>query len=281
MNGNVVQSPLCWKKSAFTLIELLVVISIIALLLAVILPSLRKAKEAAQSIVCRNHLKTLALANEVYASKWDNWYVPVIDTTMTGRGQPTWNSNTEFRDVVGLDDATALGGSRFVMPKEYLCPVDEQSDEDYWTSVSATYKNYVSYGYNLTDWGPSSRNPAGWSGSIPLSDWSCRYRINDLKMSPNKIMFVDAGDWAVFMSGANYQIYWDRFGQNIVKYRDKGMWYPAYFRHNEGTNVAYFDGHVEYRKKQFLFYYDPPESMSGNRGLNESLWFCNPSNRKP
>ena len=93
------------KKTAFTLIELLVVIAIIALLLSVILPSLRKAKQAAQSIVCRNHLKTLALSNGIYASEWDNWYVPVIDTTMVARGEPTWNSNSAFRKLVGLEDA--------------------------------------------------------------------------------------------------------------------------------------------------------------------------------
>jgi len=268
------------KKQAFTLIELLVVIAIIALLLSVILPSLRMAKQAGQSIVCRNNLRTLALANQTYATQWDDWYVPVIDTTMTDQAQPTWNSNIEFREIVGLEDTSS--GSSFVMSEEYLCPIDKQADEDYWLQQTGQpYQNYVSYGYNFTDWGPDAKDPAGWVGDIPLSDWSCRYRVNTLRNTANKIMFVDAGDWSVYMSGANYRVYWDRYGQDIVKYRDNNMWYPAYFRHKEGANVAYFDGHVEYEKKDTLFKYNTPESLAGNRERNELIWFCDFSKRKP
>lgn len=267
------------RQSAFTLIELLVVISIIALLLSIIVPALRKAKEAAQSIVCRNHLRTLALANETYAALWDNWYVPVIDTTMTVHGQPSWNTNIAYRDIVGLEDASDDSG--FVMPEEYLCPVDQQSDEDYWQSVSATYQNYVSYGYNFTDWGADSKNPVSWSGDIPQGDWSCRFRIGTIRATANKIMFVDAGDWTATMAGANYKMYWDQHGQDIVTYRDLNMWYPVYYRHREGANVAYFDGHVDFKEKERLFYYNPPESMGPDDGQNEVIWFCDFSQRNP
>ena len=52
--------------SAFTLIELLVVIAIIAILAAILVPSLTKAKAQAQSIVWRNHLHQMGLALEMY-----------------------------------------------------------------------------------------------------------------------------------------------------------------------------------------------------------------------
>ena len=57
------------KKGAFTLIELLVVISIIALLMALLMPALRLAKDQAAALVCVSNLDTLALA----------WFTYTID----------------------------------------------------------------------------------------------------------------------------------------------------------------------------------------------------------
>ena len=62
------------KHRAFTLIELLVVIAIIALLLAIMLPSLKKAKEQAKRIVCSSHQKGLGLAMAAYLYDNDQKY---------------------------------------------------------------------------------------------------------------------------------------------------------------------------------------------------------------
>jgi prepilin-type N-terminal cleavage/methylation domain-containing protein len=59
------------KKNAFTLIELLVVIAIIAMLLAVLVPGLGRAKEYAKNIVCRTNCRSFALATHLYADEND------------------------------------------------------------------------------------------------------------------------------------------------------------------------------------------------------------------
>ena len=63
------------NSKGFTLIELLVVISIIALLLAILLPSLQKARAQAKKVVCSSYLKQFGLMCKVYAGDW-NGYVP-------------------------------------------------------------------------------------------------------------------------------------------------------------------------------------------------------------
>ncbi len=60
------------KKRAFTLVELLAVISIIAVLLAILMPSLRKAKEMAARVACLSNQKQLGLAWVMYAQDNDN-----------------------------------------------------------------------------------------------------------------------------------------------------------------------------------------------------------------
>ena len=74
------------RKRCFTLIELLVVIAVIALLLAILMPSLRAAKRRAMSAVCRAHLHQWGLAFELYTAEWDGRYMPgYLDARRDGK----------------------------------------------------------------------------------------------------------------------------------------------------------------------------------------------------
>lgn len=62
------------RRKGFTLIELLVVVSIIAILTAILMPALRKAKEQAHSTACQGNLKGFTLALQMYAQEYDDGF---------------------------------------------------------------------------------------------------------------------------------------------------------------------------------------------------------------
>src|SRR5262249_16003808 len=69
------------RQRGFTLIELLVVVAIIALLIAILLPSLNRAREQAKRTVCASNVKGSGSAIGVYAAQWSD-YVPVYDKSI-------------------------------------------------------------------------------------------------------------------------------------------------------------------------------------------------------
>jgi prepilin-type N-terminal cleavage/methylation domain-containing protein/prepilin-type processing-associated H-X9-DG protein len=59
------------RNNAFTLIELLVVIAIIALLMAILVPVLHKAREQGKDVICRSNLRQIGIGTNLYAEDWD------------------------------------------------------------------------------------------------------------------------------------------------------------------------------------------------------------------
>ena len=80
-------------RRCFTLIELLVVISIIALLIAILLPSLQLAREEARTIACGSNLRQAGISLQAYANDYENFLPPHSQATSLGNYyiDPFWH----------------------------------------------------------------------------------------------------------------------------------------------------------------------------------------------
>src|SRR5882762_9207931 len=87
-NINTMFTSTRFKRDGFTLIELLVVIAIIAILAAMLLPALAKAKEKGRQVYCVNNAKQLALAVNLYTGDFAELFPPNPDD---GNSTPYYN----------------------------------------------------------------------------------------------------------------------------------------------------------------------------------------------
>lgn len=223
------------SQRGFTLVELLVVIAIIALLIAILLPGLNKAREAGRSVVCMTHLKQIGQASQMY----------VIDE----RGYLFYHRF--LRQVHGFD-------------KDYYSWVGLFADK--YMNVPLAQVNQWAGKRPGSVFGCPSEKLAVWNGDRP-GDYATNVAMNswlayDTGLPPttkkrDHAKLTDLTQPAQIMSVADVNHYWT--GSQWLGGLPLGAWNGLYGnyqnedlgvlnnlanRHADGGNIVYWDSHV-------------------------------------
>jgi len=236
-------------KRAFTLIELLVVVAIIALLIAILLPSLGRAKEKAMQTVCVGNLRSMGLAMVMYYQN-NNYRFPTIGgNTEFSTDWIAWRAN-EWKTLptpTTVPNVATRGIGPYLLSsptgvKILFCPSDDPA-------------NTRSFGFSyLLNWMTSSETlPTGNGVPAGLSFGNA----NRVTTPSECIVFYEEDessindDWAQLWSTKvidRMAIRHDRISLDMPD--PTGM--LNYVPNSRGKgNVAFVDGHAEYVARNF------------------------------
>jgi len=213
---------------AFTLIELLVVIAIIAILAALLLPALARSKAKAQSTVCMNNIRQLALAFGMYADDNSGLFVNNHGVPQTRSERHTWANNVE--DWLDSDDNTNL------------TYVTDTLFSSYDSRSAAIYKC------------PSDHSKAQNGPRIRSESMNCMVGDSGIlsnSFNPTYIHYYKAADVSdtagifVFLDEHPDTIGDGFFANDLDTYQWANC--PGSY-HNGGVNLSFVDGHVEYHR---------------------------------
>jgi prepilin-type N-terminal cleavage/methylation domain-containing protein/prepilin-type processing-associated H-X9-DG protein len=228
------------RASAFTLIELLVVIAIIAILAALLLPSLSKSKEQALGIACQNNLKQLQICWHSYAMDNGDVLPPnqsVYDLT-TGAPEPganlgwTWCPGNTRVDVNTTNIQSGYLYSYNRNAGIYHCPADRSTvvlPDGTDTGLLRTRSYNMSESINGIPFPPNSGLIMPTFAKLTLID----------NPSPSELfVFIDVHEQGILDS--LFGIPW------TGSYFADQWWDMPANRHNQGCNFSFADGHTEH-----------------------------------
>ena len=233
------------KRKAFTLIELLVVVAIIAVLMAILMPALNRAREQGKRAACLNNLKQLALAWIMYADENDD---RIVNGEAYNGGDglspvPTGGIHAGEQWWTGDDCAPGY------MQGEHL-PLDIQIMA---IKVGALYqycKNEKLYRCPTGVRGEMRTYTIGDSMNGLRRDGT--YNGNVGKLVGRTMLWVKKRT-EIMVPGPSYRIVFLDEGRitpdsYAVHYLNPRWWDPPHVRHGDGTNVSFADGHSDYWK---------------------------------
>ena len=213
----------------FTLVELLVVISIIALLLSILMPSLQMARQQAQGVRCLSNLRQLGIAAMMYHNDNNQKLVPIY-VYRNGGNRWTWRFFV-FSYLSQSEKKMAV----------YHCPSDfsvyKENPTDYPICVRPK-----SYGINLSiglhDYGtPGPSQPAGKYSDIKRP--SDTIFMGDIGLPPNPIIAPEY--WKVDLGQTSFG--YMRLPDDPFFWVKVDPW-NIFPRHSKMSNVLFYDGSV-------------------------------------
>jgi len=242
---------------AFTLIELLVVIAIIAILAAMLLPALSRAKAKAYQTTCINNEKQLALGMSMYVGDNNDTYAGAASANTYGPHVEDW---IYWR--VGGNIPPPQNGVTFVLENSpmvrilgsntktniFRCPMD-RNDADRVKYAQAGDGPYY-YSYEFTSWNVNNGISKGFTTIIDTANKAYPFKFTSVRNPGNKIMIAEPTASLTPDDEPPIQI---QMGSTWVV--QCGRWEPynsagtglnnfLSIRHNKRGDVAYADGHV-------------------------------------
>ena len=228
------------RIKAFTLIELLVVISVIALLIAIILPSLNAVKASGKSVVCRSNTRQLAIANTSYASDNNGAYVLAAKDIFGANNHRWYGVRDNSTDPFDTKRSALMPYLGSVVMK---CPAKRRFRE--LSPLIAEYDAGAGgYGYNMIYIGSRICK-------TDYEDISCKDSAseNEVAKPSQTLMFTDT---AMIYEGdyIEYSFAEPRYYVRDNKELHEG-WDPIpsiHFRHRKKASIAWADGHATSEK---------------------------------